>query len=290
MILLDSGIPFKRTEIPQLTRYNVCNPSVIATEHGFECTVRGLNYDLEKSNNEYIFYYGSYSVPFPDTQNYYAVLNDDLEIQDYWFLEDRHIRTNIFSLDGIEDLRLFYWNGQKYTIGNAINYPSSCASTTLMTLEGNVLNPEAIFQSPTGAKTEKNWMPFIYDGDELRFLYTPNGQMLTQNDDGLAFNYADRKNILPNWSGSSCVMERNDQYYAVIHKRNKSDYIHMLVEYDETGRLIWESKEFNFEQTGVEFCAGMAFKGEDVVLSYGVMDKKAILLKMKFEDLMGVIK
>ena len=81
MILLESGIEYVRKEIPPLTRYNVCNPWVIATESGYECTVRGLNYDLEKANHEYIFYYGSYSVPFPDTQNYYAVLDDDLNIQ-----------------------------------------------------------------------------------------------------------------------------------------------------------------------------------------------------------------
>jgi predicted GH43/DUF377 family glycosyl hydrolase len=287
MILIESGIEYKRVEIPQLTRYNVCNPSVIATEHGFECTVRGLNYDLEKSDHEYIFYYGSYSVPFPDTQNYRAVLDDDLNIVDYWFLEDRHLRTNIFSLDGIEDLRFFYWKGKQYLIGNAINYPSSCASTTLMTLEGNVMNLEAIFQSPTKAKTEKNWMLFI-QGEDLHFLYTPNGQLLSYKEQ-LTLSHADRDNELPNWSGSSCVMEKDGKHYAIIHKREKSRYTHKLVEYDLEGKLLWQSKEFNFEQFGIEFCAGMAFKGDDVVLSYGVMDKKALLMKMNFDEFRKVV-
>jgi predicted GH43/DUF377 family glycosyl hydrolase len=288
MILVESGIQHKRVEIPQLTRYNVCNPSIVATPSGYECTVRGVNYDLEHSNHEYIFYYGSYSVPFPDTQNYYVILNDDLEIKNYWFLEDRHLRTNILSLEGIEDLRLFYWKGKRYAIGNAINYPSSCASITLMTLEGNVLNFEAIFNSPTKAKTEKNWMPFV-QGEELHLLYTPNGQLLTYKDE-LTLTRTDSDNGLLNWSGSSCLMERDGKYYAVIHKREKSRYTHKLVEYDLEGNLLWQSKDFNFEQFGIEFCAGMAFKDDDVVFSYGVMDKKAALLKMKFNDLMGVVK
>ena len=288
MILIESGIEYQRKEIPPLTRYNVCNPSVIATENGYECTVRGLNYDLEKANHEYIFYYGSYSVPFPDTQNYHAVLDDDLNIQHYWFLEDRHLRTNVFSLEGIEDLRLFDWKGERYAIGNAINYPSSCASTTLMKLEGNILRLEGIFSSPTKAKTEKNWMPFV-QGDTLCFLYTPNGQLLTYTNE-LTLSRVDSDNELPNWSGSSCVMERGGKYYAVIHKREKSRYTHKLVEYDLEGKLLWQSSEFNFEQFGVEFCAGMAFKGDDIVLSYGVSDKKAVLLKMKFDDFMKVIK
>ena len=287
MILTESGINYKRIEIPQLTRYNVCNPSVIATEHGFECTVRGVNYDLEKSDHEYIFYYGSYSVPFPDTQNYHVTLDDDLNILSYWFLEDRHLRTNIFSLDGIEDLRFFYWKGVKYLIGNAINYPSSCASTTLMTLEGNVLKLEAIFQSPTKAKTEKNWMPFV-QGDELHFLYTPNGQLLSYKEE-LTLSRADSDNELPNWSGSSCVMEKDGKYYAIVHKREKSRYTHKLLEYDAQGSLLWQSKEFNFEQFGIEFCAGMAFKGNDVVVSYGVMDKKALLMKMNFDEFRKVV-
>lgn len=288
MILTTSGIKHKRLELPMLTRYNVCNPSVIATNNGFECTVRGLNYDLEKSNCEYIFYYGSYSVPFPDTQNYYAKVDEDLNILEYWFLEDRHLRTNIYSLDGIEDLRLFSWKGQNYTIGNAINYPSSCASTTLMMLDGNVLKLEAIFNSPTKAKTEKNWMPFV-QGDTLCFLYTPNGQMLTYKEE-LSLSNIEADNDLHNWSGSSCVMEYNGKYYAIIHKRVKSQYTHRLVEYDLEGKLLWQSKDFNFETFGVEFCAGMAFKGEDVVISYGVMDKQAILLKMNFNEFIEVVK
>jgi hypothetical protein len=287
MILIGSGIEHKRVEIPQLTRYNVCNPSIVSTLQGFECTVRGVNYDLEKTDLAYEFFYGSYSVPFPDTQNYYAVLNNNLEIQNYWFLEDRHLRNNIFSLDGIEDLRLFYWKSERYVIGGAINYPSQCSNITLMKLDGNVLERIGMFGSPTKTTTEKNWMPFV-QGKGLSFLYTPNGQVLTYGE-SLEFTHTDRPNDLPNWSGSSCVMEKGGKYYAIIHKREKSMYTHKLVEYAFEGKLLWQSKEFNFEQFGIEFCAGMAFKGDDVVLSYGVMDKKALLLKMNFDEFRKVV-
>ena len=288
MKLIESGIAYQRVELPQLTRHNVCNPSIIATEYGYECVVRGVNYDLEKSKNDYVFYYGSYAVPFPDTQNYYAILTDDLSVLSYWFLEDRHLRTNIFSLEGIEDLRLFHWQGRKYFIGNAVNYPSGSATITLMSMGANVLNLECMFDSPTKAKIEKNWMPFVQD-DTLTFLYTPNGQVLTYKD-GLTLSHADRPVELPNWSGSSCVMQKDGKYYAVVHQRVKSTYTHKLVEYDVTGKPLWQSKEFSFEHDGIEFCAGMAFKGDDVVFSYGVMDKKAVLLKVKFADFMGVVK
>ena len=58
LILIESGIEHKRVEMPQITRHLVCNPSIIATADGYECVIRGVNYDLEKSNHEYIFYYG----------------------------------------------------------------------------------------------------------------------------------------------------------------------------------------------------------------------------------------
>jgi hypothetical protein len=84
-------------------------------------------------------------------------------------------------------------------------------------------------------------------------------------------------------------MEKDGKHYAIIHKREKSRYTHKLVEYDLEGKLLWQSKEFNFEQFGIEFCAGMAFKGDDVVLSYGVMDKKALLLKINFDEFRKVV-
>jgi predicted GH43/DUF377 family glycosyl hydrolase len=288
MIIIESGIKHKRVEIPQLTRHNVCNPSVIATESGYECTVRGLNYDLEKSNCEYITYYGSYSVPFPDTQNYYAILDDDLNITYYWFLEDRHLRCSVFSLEGIEDLRLFNWKREKWAIASAINYPSNCANMSLMRVDGRDLKDQVFFSSPTNATKEKNWMPFVHD-DTLNFLYTPNGHMLTYENKEMSATHFDRPNVLQNWSGSSCIVERDGKHYAILHKREGNTYTHMLVGYDLTGLLMWQSKEFNFEHIGIEFCAGMAFKGDDVVISYGVMDKKAVLLKMNFDEFVGAI-
>jgi hypothetical protein len=288
MMLIESGIDYQRVELPQLTRYNVCNPSIIATPQGYECTVRGLNYDLEKSDCEYITYYGSYSVPFPDTQNYYAYLTDNLQINHYWFLEDRHLRCSVYALEGIEDLRLFNWRNSRYTIASAINYPSSTATMSMMRIAGSDLQDQMFFDSPTKAKREKNWMPFVQE-DTLNFLYTPNGQMLTYSDGSLTVSHVDRPVILPNWSGSSCVVERDGRYWAILHKREGSNYTHMLVEYALDGSLLWQGKEFNFEHIGIEFCAGIAFKKDDVVISYGVMDKKAILLKMKFDDFIKVV-
>ena len=44
-------------------------------------------------------------------------------------------------------------------------------------------------------------------------------------------------------------------------------------------------QRFSFEDERVEFCSGIAFDGDDVLLSYGLMDQKAVLLKMSKDSL-----
>jgi hypothetical protein len=39
-------------------------------------------------------------------------------------------------------------------------------------------------------------------------------------------------------------------------------------------------RRFSFEDERIEFCSGLAFDGEHVLFSYGLMDQKAVILKM----------
>ena len=90
-ILLKSGIEFKRLELPKLTNHSPCNPSIIVRDDGLLCVYRGCNYFLRQHG--YSKFYGSWTSPLTDSQNYIAEVSDDLECLRADLIEDRHSRA-----------------------------------------------------------------------------------------------------------------------------------------------------------------------------------------------------
>lgn len=285
MILIKSDLPFKRLELPALTAHKPCNPSIVATQNGYECTHRGSNYDLEQSP-DYQFFYGSGRYGRADSQNYFSELTDDLELKSCDFIEDRHVRAEPYAADGIEDLRLFYWKGQRYVTGTALDHGAPRGTMLLARLENNRLLDWRTIQSPVNYHMEKNWMPRV-TGNDLTFLYYPNPLQIFEYSAGKAqLIYGPRRESLDKYSGSSQVVQRGDTFFAVVHRRYKMRfYEHKVLEFSKDWQLIRESDEFMFESPQIEFCAGLAFKDDKITFSYGVMDKKAVLLQLNFPDL-----
>jgi hypothetical protein len=288
MILIER-LKHKRVELPKITRHNPCNPSIIAVPGGYECTVRGVNYDLEKEKGAYNFFYGSFDVPFADTQNYYAKLDNDLNLLSCRFIEDRHIRANDWAVDGVEDLRLFWWKDMKWVIGNALHHPSVSTRMLLARLDGSLLNDWMTFDSPKGSHMEKNWMPWVR-GESLCFVYKPDNMVFYPDGEGLITTDPFHHENLENDSGGSCITEHEGRFWAITHTRTNFSYHHRLVEYDGfEDRVIQSSREFKLEGAPVEFCAGIAFKYGQITLSYGVMDKKAVITQFNFDELLEAL-
>ena len=126
--LLNSGIAYKRLELPKLTLYAPCNPSILARGWGLLCVYRGCNYFLRRSG--YNKFYGSWTSPITDSQNYIAEITDDLECLRADLVEDRHSRARNDCLDGILDLRLFAWRGELFAAGAGCNYRSKMEKKT----------------------------------------------------------------------------------------------------------------------------------------------------------------
>ena len=102
--------------------YSPCNPSILVRDHGFLCVYRGANYFLRQHG--YSKFYGSWTSPITDSQNYIAEVSDDLEVLRADLIEDRHSRARNDCLDGILDLRLFEWRREIYATGAGCNYRS----------------------------------------------------------------------------------------------------------------------------------------------------------------------
>lgn len=291
MVLTKLKYFFTRAEIPALTQYNVCNPSVIKTQSGYLSTVRGCNYNLKSGYN---FKIGSADSKVPDSQNYIVEFDDNFELKSYWFLEDRHIRADDRALDGLEDLRLFEYKGQKHVIASALNYWPKPKNVMVMCRidNGNVLRDPLFLQSPTDAKVEKNWMPWVV-GDRLFFVYQTHPLEIYELRNGniIKILSSPADNWISGLSGSSCVMPYKDGYMSVVHRKTIDQkkrlyfYWHHLVEFDAEMNPKRLGRKFSFEEERVEFCAGLSIEKDNVVFSYGLMDQRAVLLKTKTDIL-----
>ena len=291
MILTQMGEAFTRVEIPALTQYRPCNPSIIKHGNEYLATVRGCNYDLKRG---YHFTIGSSPSVTPDSQNYLAQISDDLHIYKYWFIEDRHIRADKRALDGLEDLRLFKYRGETWVLASALHYtPTPKNTMVLCILDDNRLHSPIFIESPNSAPIEKNWMPLV-KGRDLYFVYKTSPFELYRLD-GSRLVRVDREDTTHNWpsglSGSSCVMPYEDGYMAVLHRKTIDQkkrlhfYRHHLVEFDSEMKPVRFGRKFSFEDERIEFCAGLAFDGPDVLFSYGLMDQKAVVLRMSKDSL-----
>ena len=270
--------------IEPLTDYFVTNPSIIYHNGSYKSVVRGCNYDLDLG---YLYFYGSHQVSSPDTQNYLLELDNNFAIIKYWFIEDRHIRADIRAADGVEDLRLFVWRDEYWVIGSALQRSLRQSTIVLCKLDGFNLSEPVFIDSPFGNKVEKNWMPWVI-GIDLYFIYKSNPLSIFKYVNGILFPVINLINdsTLNGYSGSSCIIPFQNNYLGVIHKKIKYDnttnwsYEHRLIEYNTNFQVVGISQAFRFESDAVEFCAGIALVDDFVVFSYGIMDKKGVILKL----------
>ena len=280
----------QRVALPIQTRHQVCNPSIMARpKGGYLCIVRGANYNLDQGH---AFYYGSRRTKLPDTQSYLMRLSPDLAVEAVSFVEDRHLRAEESALDGIEDCRLFRWQGATWVLGTAHNATARTNVMVLARLEGHVLEGARFLPSPLGAPAEKNWTPVVID-DALHLIYSHHPlRVFRVEAEGLVLLSQTDAPGLARCSGGSCALALpGGGWRSIVHRYEsvrdcrKRVYEHLVVDYAPDLSVARISRPFRFEFDGVEFCAGLAPAPGGVVLSYGVRDNRAILVRLADADI-----
>lgn len=279
-----------RAALPIQTRHQVCNPAVLREADGsYLCIVRGANYNLSKG---FRYYYGSRRISTADSQAYLMRLSPQFEVLGVTFVEDRHLRANEAALDGIEDYRLFRWQGALWVIGSCRNASTDRNVMMMARLEGHVLVDAVFMPSPLAAPIEKNWAPLVVDGD-LHFLYSHDPlRVMRYRKGGLEEVFCRPAPELARCSGGSCAMPLpNGGWRSVIHRYQQVRdvrwrvYEHLIADYAEDFSLRRVSRPFRFQFDGVEFCAGLSIEEQSIVLSYGVLDNQALLLRLSHDQI-----
>lgn len=134
-------------------------------------------------------------------------------------------------------------------------------------------------------KREKNWMPFVRDGEILALTSTSPLQIISLKDGRLI---KEGRGLDTFWSGSSQFIPYQGGWLGVVHRHDGilpkrgpwilRSYVHAFLWMDQDFENLDLSPPFRFRGVGVEFCSGLDRDGDELVLSYGIHDEEANLL------------
>jgi predicted GH43/DUF377 family glycosyl hydrolase len=253
------------------------NPSIAADGDGFRMIVRTANYAIERGvlHAEGVLH----------NINYLVSLGADLAATGVEAISDRSSgpRRHPSNIQGYEDCRLFELDGTWYATATVCDLsPVERREIALLRFAGSDVVEVTPLLGPHPERHEKNWMPFVRDG-ELLILYRCGPTIVLRCDpaSGVLDRVAesDAPDFADELRGGSQGVAVPGGHLFVVHEVDRGGsllrYLHRFVMLDEQLVLCAASEPFTFTSDRVEFCAGMARHDDQLVLSFGVSDAAA---------------
>lgn len=291
---------FAQVELDPPTPWPAFNPSIAASDDAAAMIVRTANYLIDHDGH-YVPVDGARRDPEAGptraamvvrTQNYFVRLAPDLVAVDARPIVDRSGReTHDTAVRGLEDLRLFRHEGRWWALATSRDSdPSAIARILLLDLdddaddEVSVVSARLLDASHPDVH-EKNWSPYIRDGQlKLVDRWDPRRIWAWRGDvDHGALTLELDERDRPERSklrGSTPGVPFGDAHLFVVHEVSAGPggriYRHRFVSLGADGSMR-TSPAFSFAGASIEFAAGLALRGEDVVVSFGVDDRVAAL-------------
>ncbi len=265
------------------------NPSIAADGDGFRMIVRTSNYRLEDG----VYHYFE---PVVRTINYVVALDASLRVTEVGVLEDVSVGPPLYpaSVLGYEDCRLLrVGDGWVATATVRDRNAQETAEVALLELDGPRVSAVHIAGSTPG-RDEKNWMPFT-DGGALHLVYGLDPPAVLRWDAGAASTTiltGDPRRERGRHRGGSQGIEVDGGWLFVVHETREGAqrrYVHRFVLLDAEHRLAGASPPFTFAHEPIEFCAGLALRGGDLILSFGIEDQEAHLVVVSLDEVLELL-
>lgn len=282
------------------------NPSIFLDGDRILVNIRVLNYILYHNESQrYQHFYGPLQYIHPDddktlrTFNFIAELDDDLKIK--WF---QPVDTSlldvvpIWEFIGLEDARLLQADGKFYMTGvrrDTTTNGSGRMELSEITISPNKVQEVSRRRLPATGKDdtycEKNWMP-VLDAEPFTYVKWCTPTEVVQYKDGQTTIKAMNNHpfsFQADLRGGSQVVPFHGGYLAITHEvyLHRSDlgaknatYRHRFVFFDKNLNITHTSKDFSFMDSHIEFCCGLAIKGDNLLMTFGFQDNSAFVLEM----------
>lgn len=284
------------------------NPSVFVENDKISLILRHVNYTFYHSEKKlFQHYWGPLTYVHPEddmhlrTTNYYCELDSDCNLTKYTKIDTSKFDTYepLWDFVGLEDARLFKWDGQLYTCG--VRRDLDTIGTARMELCEIEINQDSVietsrFRIPAPGKNdtycEKNWVPIL--DKPFHFVKWTNPTEVVKVD---PVNKTCQTVKLSNevyelqrdLRGGSQVIRIGNFYVACTHEviffdskvgRKDAIYLHRFVVWDDNFSIVRLSKEFSFMGGDVEFCAGMSKHRDDILLTFGFQDNASYIIRI----------
>lgn len=262
--------------------YFPTNPSILKHPDGFLVCVRGVNYVLENER--------TMKPRFTDDNHYRTVNRFLLVSSDFTRVRALPHLDRMFT--NIEDVKLFAFDGQIYGIGSRIlNAAENSCCMTLGKIASDLNNATLRdISSPFGLRQEKNWSPFVHDGN-IYFLYSYHPLIVVKYrlETGCVEFCNPEHAIYPPRAlsflicGSSSGFETPDGYLFVAHRRSvrlpslRRAYVSRLYHLNRHISEVTAGPYFVIERPRIQFINGFLMDERAVYVSYGDNDNSAHL-------------
>ena len=287
------------------------NPSVFIDDDGdILCILRHINYSLYHAENDQRFpsVWGPLAYLHPEedqrlvTANYFCRLDKDLNIINYTLIDTTKLDVKpIWTFVGEEDARLVKW-GKKY-------YATGVRRDTTTNGQGRMeLSELKIDKKKWTAKEisrvripapidetsycEKNWMP-ILDREFQYVKWTSPTEVVKANPKAPTceqVSHQEGSTTNSDQRGGSQVIKWGDKYIAITHevvlfnnymKQKNATYRHRLGVWIKDFALEGMSPSSgSFLDGQIEFAAGAAQLGDDLLITFGYVDNAAFVLQV----------
>jgi len=281
------------------------NPSIVRSDAGYICCVRGVNYDREA-----IWYSSDWQATNRKepirSRNVIVLLDRDLHALSQYDLDVSQITSDPRGRSDVQDIRLMAHCGDVLAIGTAVERDFEWSGHRwtgglgmrrmfVATLQGTRLENPVIIDSPCGAAWEKNWVP-VSQGQELALIANIHTGAKLIGSPIIGFQLKDQAASYAwtgGWSGSSPFVQFEQNYIGVLHRKDgfPEIYTHMFCLLDHNLRPMLRSVPFSFENKYIEFCCGITLNeaGDGVIIAYGVNDKAAVVVELGTSDVLRML-
>ena len=286
---------------------SLTNPSIYNDNGKILVNLRNINYTLyHAENNKYENQWGPLVYIHPEndmhlrTWNYLCELDENMRIKSYHKIDTTYFPDKeLWEFVGLEDCRIVRWDEKLYVSG--VRRDLDAIGTGRMELSEIELTDTyakeiSQFRIPTpvdkDSYCEKNWMPII----DLPYHYVKwtNGTEVVKVNPK---NQSCEQVILRNWQdlgcgdlrGGSQVIPFGDYRICIVHEtflynseagRKDGTYRHRFVVWDKNWNIVKLSPQFSFMGAKIEFCCGLTHYQDDFLITTGVQDNAAYLIRI----------
>ena len=277
--------------------WRVANPTIAADGDGFRVVVRLLNYDVIRDRHVSTAADGVFR-----TRNVLLTTDRDLAVTSTAELVPSvPPQPPVFPsmIVGVEDLRLVQVDDRWRALAAVRDRnPRNAPEMALLTLDGHRVESMIVLPSPRWGVPQKNWVPFLHDG-ALHLVQSCAPTVVLRADVATGAcavvathpgpDGAERMHL----RGGSQAIEVDDGWVFVAHEVSWPEgvvkYRHRFVLLDRSFAIRSQSTHFAFEHDGREFCAGMARRDGDLVVTYGVENAAARAVVVPMDSVLGML-